>query len=152
MTTQSSHGVRHYAYAAAAIIIASIILSASLIVAPALETTKTSIATSTVTTTVPPTLATSTLSLTSTVTSVGTITSIPFPVSPCDHLVWNLTTSASLPVLLMRPNSTGYICMTYHVSINTYRSKPDQLSPIHIGRYSCVMVNGENQCLPNDSH
>jgi hypothetical protein len=52
----------------------------------------------------------------------------------------------------MRPNSTGYICMTYHVSINTYRSKPDQLSPIHIGRYSCVMVNGENQCLPNDSH
>lgn len=52
----------------------------------------------------------------------------------------------------MGPDFTGYVCVTYHVHISAYSPNPTQLTPIHVGKYSCSAVNGASSCLPNDSH
>ena len=52
----------------------------------------------------------------------------------------------------MRPNSTGYVCVTYHVGINTYVPKPVPLFPITIGKFSCSTANGTRYCTPVESH
>src|ERR1700752_4966939 len=87
---------------------AAVIVSASLVVAPALETTKTSTATSVVTSTSPQITVTNTVNFTSTIRSTITAMS-SMPDSPCDTPIMG----AGVPVLLMRPNSTGFICTTY---------------------------------------
>jgi hypothetical protein len=94
---------------------------------------------------------TSTVSVTSTARVTTTETIVPQV--PCDHFVWNLTTSKGTPVLLMSPNSTGFVCVVYHVNqgIAYSRSSPSQLSPIHVGKYSCSVAGGISSCVPNDS-
>ena len=52
----------------------------------------------------------------------------------------------------MRPNSTGYVCVTYHVGINTYIPKPVPIIPFGIGKFSCSTVNGVRYRVPIDSH
>jgi hypothetical protein len=51
----------------------------------------------------------------------------------------------------MRPNSTGFVCVVYHLNQGVARSNPSQLSQIHVGRYSCSVAGGISSCAPNDS-
>ena len=149
MHMQSSRSISRYAYISASIIIAAVILSASLVVAPAMETRKTSTVTSMVTTTSPQVTVTSTLNFTITLRSTTTTTDTEMSLLPCDHSV---SESTGTPVLLMHPNSTGYVCVTYGVGTNTYIPKPVLLIPFSIGTFSCSTVNGVRSCVPVESH
>ncbi len=87
----SSQPARGYLVIAAAIVIAGVLISASLLVVF----------------TRPPQTTTTTETTTSTITSTMIL--------PCDLPVWNSsqTPSNEIPVLLMQPGSTAYVCVTY---------------------------------------
>jgi hypothetical protein len=96
---------RSYLAIASAIVIAGVLIAASLLFVftrPAQTTTTTQTTTSIVTTTL---------------------------ILPCDLPVWNSsqTSSNGTPVLLMQPNSTAYVCVTYQSSwqgnVSQYRGE-----------------------------
>jgi hypothetical protein len=143
--------VRHYAYVAIAIVMASAVISTALIfVTPTLQGTKTA-------------------TETSIASSVQTSISV---YQPCDNYVWNASSSTpnngSVPVLLMRPNSTGYICVVYQTawqgnqslyqSDSMYNSYPFlvngtyQFRPFLVDNYRCSTANGISSCVQTTSH
>jgi hypothetical protein len=116
-------------YRAIAIVIAGILISASLYVAVEAPTTT---------------------------TTTTTKANLP-PVSPCQSFLWNessLGSPSGFPVLLMRPNSTGYICVTYQTAFdfNLFSvQNPTQFRPFEIGGL-CSRSNGVATCASSDSH
>jgi hypothetical protein len=157
MTRLSAPNVRHYAYFAVAIVLASAIISTSLIVAPALEGTKTT---------------TETMNSTTTVSSTTTVTIGSTLYQPCNNYAWNMSSPTPymqhIPVLLMQPNSTGYVCVTYQTawqgnqslyqSDSMYNSYPFlvngtyQFGPFLVDNYTCSIPNEINSCAQTISH
>ncbi len=86
---------------------------------------------------------------------------------PCNNYVWDASSptpyNQHVPVLLMRPNSTGYVCVTYQTawqgnqtlywSISTYNSYPLLLNgtyrflPFLPVKYKCSTTNGATSCV-----
>jgi len=116
-TFGSRPSLKPSAYVAAAIIIAAIIVATSLVVAPALENTMTTTTTTTqVTSTASPATVTNVVNDTTILPSTATVTTIPMPYPICDHFFWSRNGSRAGNVLLLRPNSTGYVCITFQTT------------------------------------
>jgi hypothetical protein len=122
--------------------------------------------------------------ITTTITSSFTSTSVTTIVAqttiitssewyqPCSNEVWNASSSnlgsEHVPVLLMRPNSTAYVCVTYQSAwqgnASLYQSNPIynsyptlvngsyQFVSFLVGKYKCVTSNGSTSCTETDSH
>lgn len=158
---------RRFTNVAIAIVAAALIVSASLIVAPSLGSTATSTetltfpasSTTSVLTSISIQTITRTISLTIATSSANTSTVyIMPPIPPCDTFVWNASSSHSdIPVLLMQPNSTGYVCVVYQTAwdgnqslFNEYSGSFGIQNPIHelpllVGG-QCSKVNGGTTC------
>jgi hypothetical protein len=128
----------------AAIILAAVVISASVIATSYLGTATTVTRTTTLTTTT---------TFTTTVMSTQSCVGQP---------VWNTNSSeATLPVLLMQPNSTGYACVTYqsgwkgnpiNITNTAILNTEYPLYPLEIGNEVCVSQDGETSCTWNASH
>lgn len=101
------------------------------------------------------TTVTSTSSVSSSIASTGTNTTEVTPA--CNENVYNSLTNLSMenvPVLLMKPGSTGYICVTYQ---SAWQGNSTQFNNLHfqnetygftlsVGKEDCVTGGGMTSC------
>ena len=104
------------------------------------------------------------MTVTSTVTATSTASVVTSVSSYCNEGVYNSLTDLTLsnvPVLLMQPDTTGYICVTYqsswagNASIYTSQFFPNgtyQFQPLSISREHCVTTGTATQCNPTISN
>lgn len=115
---------------------------------------------------------TATVVTTRSVTQTSTVTIGSALYQPCNNEVWNNSSPIPYmqhaPVLLMRPSSTGYVCVTYQTawqgdqslywSDSMYNSYPllvngtYQFNPFLVGNYKCSTANGTSSCAQIVSH
>lgn len=106
---------------------------------------------------------TSTSSVSSSLTSTTTATHTTGISTPCNENVYNRNTTSTLenvPVLLMQPGSTAYICVTYQSAwqgnSSQYRSQYFQNDTyrfdISVSKEDCVSNEGGTSCTEIISH
>jgi DNA-binding transcriptional ArsR family regulator len=106
-----------------------------------------------------------TVTATTTVTATRTVTTDL--ISPCNDQVWSasgLSVNSTVPVLLMRPDSTRYICVTYQSAwagnssqyASQYSGDTAYRFGLYIVTYNCVSGSTESGCTggwtPTISH
>ena len=96
-------------------------------------------------------------------TSTVTVTTTTGLIQPCSDQVWSAnssSTNADIPVLLMQPESTAFICVTYQSAWRGNPSTYQNLSLVFqsyqfglsISREQCVTSGGGTACTQNISH
>ncbi len=115
---------------------------------------------------------TATILTTRNVTQTSTVTISSVLYQPCNNEVWNTSSptpySQRIPVLLMRPNSTGYVCVAYQTAWQgnqtLYQSDPMfrsypllvngtyEFYPFLVGNYNCSTANETYSCTQAISH
>jgi hypothetical protein len=113
---------------------------------------------------------TATIVTISNVTQATTVTTGSELYQPCNNVVWNTSSPTPyyqhVPVLLMRSNSTAYVCVVYQTAwqgneslYSIYNSSSFllvngtyQFGYFPVGNYKCSTANGSTTCTETDSH
>jgi hypothetical protein len=156
---QAGGSGRRLGLIAAAIVVAALVVSASILATQGSRATETSTTTVLDTASLTST-STSTLDLTTTVLSTTTVTNSSLPPVPCDYNALAGGLPNPVPVLLMQPNSTGYVCVVYQTvwagNETSYASQYSKYTSYELGpfqvSYQCMISDGTKSCTGGNSH